>query len=485
MKKNITLFLVCSLIVLAGLNSAFSCKKTVPDPGDGDGDTTAVTKKSDVSYWVTDQGKGLMLKMMEIQLLFGANQAEYPTIDIDTSQTFQSVDGFGGTLTGGSAWLINRLPADKRDKLIRELFSTDSTAIGISYLRISIGASDLDATTFSYNDMPAGQTDTSLTHFSLGPDRQDLIPVLKQALTHNPAIKIMGSPWSAPVWMKSNRSTVGGRLLTQYYNVYARYLVKYIQGMQAEGIPIDAITIQNEPLNPNNNPSMEMQWAEQAAFIKTSLGPAFRAAGITTKIILYDHNCDHPEYPINILNDPDAAQYVDGSAFHLYGGDISALSQVHQAWPLKNLYFTEQWIGGPSNFSGDLRWHVRNLTIGAMRNWSRNVLEWNLASDPTYRPHTDGGCTTCEGAVTIGTDITRNVMYYIIGHGSKFVRPGSVRIGSSTVPKLPNVAFIRPDGKKVLILLNDSEVDQTFNIRYKGKSVTTNLGAGAVATFVW
>jgi glucosylceramidase len=255
--------------------------------------------------------------------------------------------------------------------------------------------------------------------------------------------------------------------------------------MKAEGIPIDAITPQNEPMNPNNNPSMSMTATEEADFVKNHLGPAFQAAGLTTRIIVWDHNCDMATYPLAILADPDAAKYVDGSAFHLYGGDISALSQVHNAYPSKNVYFTEQWVGGPGNFGTDLSWAVKNLIVGAPRNWSRNVLEWNLAADPGYNPHTTGGCGNCLGALTIGASVTRNVSYYIIAHASKFVRPGSVRVDSNIPGNLQNVAFVRPDGKKVLIVLNDSNGAQTFNIQFNGKSVTATLDGGAVGTFVW
>jgi glucosylceramidase len=261
--------------------------------------------------------------------------------------------------------------------------------------------------------------------------------------------------------------------------------VRYIIEMKTEGIPIDAVTIQNEPLNPANNPSLLMLSHEQRDFIKNNLGPAFQAAGITTKIILYDHNCDHPEYATDILSDPEAAQYIDGSAFHLYAGNISALSQVHNAYPAKNLYFTEQWVGGPSNFASDMQWHIENLMIGAPRNWSKNVIEWNLASDPLYRPHTDGGCTQCEGALTIGSGITRNVSYYIVAHASKFVPAGSVRIASDLIADLPNVAYRTPEGKKVLIVLNKSNAIITFNIGFNGKKAATSLSSGTVATFVW
>lgn len=411
----------------------------------------------------------------------------FPVIQVDTTQQFQSIDGFGFTLTGGSAYLINRLSAGSRESLLRELFGTGGSAIGISYLRISLGASDLSASVFSYDDLPAGQTDEDLSGFNLSKDTVDLIPLLQQILAINPDLKIMASPWSAPVWMKSNGSSVGGNLLPQYYGVYARYFVKYIQAMQSKGIRIDAVTVQNEPQHGGNNPSMVMSSIQQGDFVKNHLGPEFAAAGIGTKIIIWDHNCDNPNFPINILNDAAAKPFVDGSAFHLYAGDISALTQVHNAHPDKNLYFTEQWTGSTSDFAGDLKWHLKNVIIGSMRNWSRVALEWNLANDPAYNPHTPGGCTQCRGALTIdGSAVTRNVSYYIIAHASKCVLPGSVRVGSSvTAGSLSQVAFVTPQGKKVLIVLNDSSESSTFNINCNGKWIVATLFAGNVGTFVW
>jgi glucosylceramidase len=231
---------------------------------------------------------------------------------------------------------------------------------------------------------------------------------------------------------------------------------------------------------------MVMSALQQADFIKNHLGPALKAAGIQTKIIIWDHNCDNPDYPITILNDGGAKQYIDGSAFHLYNGDISALSKVHDAHPDKHLYFTEQWTGAGGTFDGDLKWHIKNVLIGSMRNWSRIALEWNLASDPSYNPHTPGGCSECKGAITIfGSTYSRNVAYYIIAHASKFVPPGSVRINSTTPGTIYNVAFITPERKKVLIVLNDTNSESSFNIRYNNKWAEAKLPAGTVATYTW
>jgi glucosylceramidase len=287
--------------------------------------------------------------------------------------------------------------------------------------------------------------------------------------------------------MKTTNDFRGASLRKEYYGTYANYFVKYLKGMKAQGVPIDAITVQNEPLHAGNNPSMYMAASDQAEFIAKHLGPAFKAARLSTKIIVYDHNCDRPDYPLAILNDPEAKPYVDGSAFHLYRGNIEALSEVHNAHPDRHVYFTEQWIGGPANLDGDLRWSIENLIIGASRNWSRNVLEWNLTSDPNYQPHTDrGGCDRCLGGVTVdGDKVTRNPGYYIIAHAAKFVRPGSVRIGSDVPEGLPNVAFKTPAGKKVLIVLNGGKSVGEFQIRWRGKSIRSSLNGGSVATYVW
>ena len=473
-----------AFLTLVFTSILFSCTRKIT-PQQSQANTAGSVNKGDVQVWLTEGNKSALFQQQDAIGFFDVKN-QLPTIEVDSVQRFQEIDGFGFCLTDGSAQLINAMASADKTKLLNELFSTKGNSIGISYIRVSIGASDLSSKVYSYDDLPAGQTDPDLSKFSIDENKTDLIPILKMILQINPQIKILGSPWSAPVWMKDNKSSVGGSLEKQYYDAYANYFVKYIQAMKAEGITIDAITPQNEPLNPKNNPSMYMDATAQADFIKSSLGPAFEKAGISTKIICYDHNADVPEYPLTVLQDAGARKYVDGSAFHLYGGDISALSQVHQAFPDKNIYFTEQYTGSGSSFDGDLSWAIENLIIGATKNWSRNVLEWNLASDPNLAPHTDGGCTTCLGAVTVnGNAITRNQSYYIIAHASKFVRPGSRRISTTDVPGLANVAFLTPDGKKVLVVINTSKQLQQFTFKFNGKIAPASLNPGAVATYVW
>lgn len=445
-------------------------------------------KTTDVEIWLTTANRASLFSHQNNRLRFDHEGNQNRVISVDDAQTYQSIDGFGFALTGGSAQLMMRMGAAQRHALLEELFATGKGEIGVSYLRVSIGSSDMNDHVFTYDDLAAGSTDTNLDKFNLGPDRDEVIPVLKEILAINPRVNILGSPWSAPSWMKTNGNAKDGYLKPEYYEVYAQYFVKYIQAMKAEGIPIAAITVQNEPLNGKNTPSLVMTAAEEKTFIAGSLGPAFRKAGITTKIILYDHNCDVPEYPLTILQDATAREYVDGSGFHLYGGEIGAMSRVHNAYPNKNLYFTEQMV---VERPGDATLHIAEpesgIVIGATRNWSRNVLLWNLAADPENKPHTDnGGCTMCQGAITLdGNRVSRNIAFYTIAHASKFVRPGSVRIASNLLDKLPNVAFKTPDGKKVLIVANDSDAAQTFEIRYHDKNATATLSGGSVATYIW
>lgn len=447
---------------------------------------SVVTNSGKAASWVTTTDESSKLKKQN-DLVFTTETNSNQTIEVNPSQKFQTIEGFGFSLTGGSAQTILKLDKAKKEALLRELFSKNDDGISLSYLRISIGASDLNEKVFSYDDLPEGETDLKLEKFDLGPDLNDVVPLLKEILAINPQIKIMGSPWSPPVWMKDNGSSKGGSLQPKYYQVYAEYFVKYIQAMKSHGIVIDAITPQNEPLHPGNNPSLLMLAEQQADFIGNHLGPAFAKAKIKTKIVVYDHNCNKPEYPLTILKDAKANPFVAGSAFHLYEGDISALSTVHDAFPNKDLYFTEQYTGSKSSFESDLKWSVKNVVIGSMRNWSVNALSWGLANDEFYKPFTPGGCSTCKGALMIdqAQNIKREVGYYIIGHASKFVPEGSVRIGSNISGNLYNVAFKTPSGQTVLIVENDGAAAETFNIKYNQKQISTTLNAGAVATYVW
>jgi glucosylceramidase len=444
--------------------------------------------QKEASIWLTNPDRSSLFQLQSTPTPFTNSPATGPVIDIDDAKEYQTIDGFGFAVTGGSAQLLMRMDPVKRAAILHELYADDGNNIGVSYIRVSVGSSDMNDHVYSYDDMPEGQTDPSMAKFSLDADRGDVIPVLKEILAINPKIKILASPWSAPLWMKTSGVARGGVLKPEYFDAYADYFVKYIQGMQAADIPIDALTVQNEPLNEKNTPSMIMLESEQEDFIKNHLGPAFEKAEIQTKIVLYDHNLDHPLYPLTILRDPEANKYIDGTGFHLYGGTVDAMTQVHNEFPNKNLYLTEQAVIEHSGSSEiNLSKPVARIIIGVSRNWSKSILLWNLAADPQKGPHTnEGGCAECVGAVTIdGNNITRELAFYTLAHASKFVRPGSVRIGSSDLEQLPNVAFKTPKGETVLVVSNISGSPQTFSVRDHGKSFTTSLNAGSVATFVW
>ena len=441
---------------------------------------------SSLAVWLTAADQTLLLQRQIDDLRFADNANDFPVITVDAERKYQVIEGFGFSLTGGSAMLISRLPDPDRSALLRELFLPGGGGIGVSFLRLSIGASDLSERCFTYNDRPDGQSDPELVHFDIEAGDLEVIPLLREVLAINPELKIMATAWSAPTWMKTNQSFTGGKLRADCYAVYAAYLVKYLKAMRERGLTVHAITPQNEPLNQKNEPSMIMEASEQAEFIKNHLGPALSAAGLAdVELFCWDHNCDVPEYPLEVFADAEARRYLTGSAWHLYGGDISALSEMHQAYPEMKLYFTEQWVGSDGQFGGDLMWHVRNVLIGSLRNWSRTVLEWNLASDPFCCPHTPGGEARCVGALTLGEDIVRNVAYYVIAHAAKFVCPGSVRIYSDEQASLPNVAFVTPEGYIVLIALNDGAELRSFAIRFQGKNAVATLPASAVATYVW
>ncbi len=467
MKLRLVLFSFCALL--------FSCL------------SSNAQQEREARLWLTTPDRSTVVGLQVTSLHFSPEAGPLPVLIVDDAQHFQTMDGFGFALTGGSAQLLVRMGAAQRTALLKELFTTGGDGIGVSYLRVSIGASDMNERVFSYDDLPAGETDAEMAKFSLGPDRADVIPVLKEILAIRPGIKILGSPWSAPAWMKTN-DVKGGELRPEYYGAFAKYFVKYIEGMRAEGITIDAITVENEPLNPKNTPSMVMFAREQDKFIAKYLGPAFEKAGIRAKILLYDHNPDVPSYPLSILGDPAASKFVDGTAFHLYGGETSVLTQVHDAYPKKNLYMTEQsvtaWRGeGPLGIADP----VSRVMIGATRNWSRSVLLWNLAADPQNGPHTNnGGCTGCSGAITLdGDSVTKNVAYYVVEHFSQFVPPDSVRVASSEMEQLASVAFLTPEGKVVLVVSNTGNFPKSFAVKYHEKFFQTAIPAESVGTYVW
>lgn len=402
-------------------------------------------------------------------------------IEIDPTAQYQSIEGFGWTLTQGSAALIRTLPPCKQKQLLNELFHAKK-GLGSSVVRIGIGATDLSAYPYTYSET-AG--DPELKHFSLsGPDETDLIPLLKKILKINPDIRIIATPWTAPKWMKTEDTYTGASLKPEYYGTYARYFIKYFEAMRNEGIEIWAITPQNEPLHAGNEPSMHMSKEEQYEFIEKHLGPAIAASDFShIKIIAYDHNCDVLEYPEYVSR----SQYVHGSAFHLYdaGSNIAGLTRVYKNTG-KPVYFTEQYTG-PGGFGEDFNWHMINVMLGSMNNYARTALEWNLASDPEHKPHTPGGCNSCVGAVTIeGNKVTRNVSYFLIAQMSKVAGPGAIRMASESGDKdVISTAFRNPDGTYSLIVYNAGDQSRSFDIVCENRFFSCNLKGQAAASFLW
>ncbi|MCA1036608.1 carbohydrate-binding protein [Bacillus infantis] len=451
---------------------------------------TAYAKQESVNVWVTtpDQSK-LLNQESDISFTSEVVPKEL-TINVNEKKTYQQMEGFGAAMTDSSAWLISQMNAGERNKLMKSLFD-HTHGIGISYLRVPMGSSDFALSNYTYNDLPAGETDHEMTKFSIEHDEKYIIPTLKNALKWNPDVKLMGTPWSPPAWMKTSGSLIKGTLKEDSYQAYAKYFTSFIKAYKKEGLPIDAVTIQNEPHHePSGYPGMLMNPEEQSNFIKKNLGPMFESKKIDTKILAWDHNWDEYDYPIEVLNDPEAKKYIAGAAFHGYAGDVQNQQYVHDAHPDKDIYFTES-SGGEwaKDFGGNLQWDIQNLIIGTTRNWAKTVLKWNLALDEKYGP-TNGGCMDCRGIVTINQEtgsVDYNVEYYAFGHASKFVKPGAYRIDSNTFGSgsIEDVAFKNPDGSKVLIALNSSKEAKSFNVRWGKKAFSYNLPAGAVATFVW
>src|SRR5713226_7619753 len=438
-----------------------------------------------IEGWVTRDANSLLQPMQPVAFSRSLPRDALPTIEIDDSRTFQPIEGFGFSLTGGSAYLLAGLSAADRADLLQELFGLTDPSVGLSCLRLSIGASDLGRRDFSYWGLRRGTVNPDLARFNLSAGDREVVPVLQEILLINPAVKIIASPWSAPPWMKSNGSYVAGRLKPESYSAYARYFGKYLETMRGHGIHVSAVTPQNEPHNPRNEPSMVMTATEQADFIKGYLGPELRSSAPETEILCWDHNCDEPDYPLTVLGDAEARAYIGGVAWHLYNGSPEAMSEVRAQYPEQKVYFTEQWVSAHDDFMGALRWHTKNIIIGTLRNWSRTALEWNLASDPRYALHTRLGAVGAPGGVTIGATIERNPGYYLMAHSARFIRPGSLRVHSSEVDKLPNVTCLTPDSRMVMVVMNDADGARRFGVQHQGAYATMELGMGDVATLRW
>ena len=455
--------------------------------------TPTVAASVPVHVWLTSSDQSHLLELQSDVMFEVDPTGDGKALYVNENHHYQQMDGFGASMTDASAWLIyTQLNETQRAGVMDALFSP-TEGIGVSITRIPMGASDfVHGEAYTYDDMPPGQTDPDLTNFSIEHDRAYIIPALQDALKINPGLKVMASPWSPPAWMKTSDALGNGSLLPEFYPAFAAYFVKFIQAYEAEGIPIHAITLQNEPhYEPHSYPGMRMEPEEAAEFVKNHLSPAFEAAGIETKILIWDHNWDEFDYPIAVLDDPEVKALIDGSAFHCYDGTVIAQGLVHDAHPDMDIYFTEcsggAWI--PS-FAEGIKRDMKDLVIGATRNWAKTVIKWNLALDSSFGPH-NGGCGNCYGFVTITpeteTGFTFNYDYYAIGHLSKFVFPGAYRIASTSFQYegLESVAFQNPDGSKVLIVSNTSSTDKPFIVHWGSQAFSYSLPGGTIVTFTW
>ncbi len=416
------------------------------------------------------------------------------TINVDDTTHYQTMDGFGAAFTDSSTYLIaNKLTAGQRSALMTNLFSP-TAGIGLSFGRLPMGATDFNlGGNYSYDDTTGCAADPSLANFSISHDTAYTVPVIQQALSLNPSLKIEALPWSPPAWMKTTCTMNGGNMNMAYLSSLSNYFVKFLQGYAANGIPIAYIAAQNEPLNSTTSyPSEYLADTDEANFIGNYLGPALASNGLTsTQILVFDHNWSDYTYPINVLADPNAYNYSAGTSFHCYSGSVDSQLNVQAADPAKGIWFTECSGGAwATNFANNLVWNMKNLFIGSVRDYSKGVLLWNFALDQNSGPQ-NGGCTNCRGVVTIDDSttpatISYNVEYYALGQASKFFQPGAVRIGSNNPStNLIDVAFLNPDNSHMLMVCNAGYASTTFQVVWNNQAFSYTLPKKSVVTFKW
>jgi glucosylceramidase len=438
--------------------------------------------------WLTTADQSQKLAPQPVQAAAGPASGD-EAVTIDTSKHFQKMQGFGAAMTDASAEVLSNLPDAKRKAIMAELFGRANGGLGLSFTRLTVGASDFSTHDYSYDDTPGNAPDPELRHFSIEPAKQYVLPRTREALAINPDLLVMISPWSAPAWMKTTKSLIKGELVPQFYPAFANYLARTVQAFGREGVPVSMLTIQNEPnFEPDNYPGERVDPPQRAEIIGRHVGPTFKSLGLRTQILDWDHNWDHPEMPLAVLRDPVARQYVSGIAWHCYNGDVPAQTPVHDAFPDKDAWLTECSGGEWSpKYAEVLGWMTDKLIIGASNNWSRGTLLWNLALDPKHGPHT-GGCADCRGVVTIDPAtgaITRNVEYYVLGHASRFVLPGAYRVAAATRGDgVSAAAFLNPDGSRVAILYRKSG-NGSVTVALDGVRYAIALPNGSVATLRW
>jgi glucosylceramidase len=401
-------------------------------------------------------------------------------IEINPEKTFQSIVGIGSSLEHSTCYNLTKLPVDQREKAIADLVDPIQ-GIGMNLMRICIGTSDFTGDPwYSYDDMPAGEKDPDIERFSIEKDRAYVLPILKTALKRNPELLFLASPWSPPGWMKDSGQMCGGKLLPEHYGAYAEYIIKFIRAYEAEGIPIYAVTLQNEPgVNVKTYPSCFWNGEMQRDFIRDHFGPALASSGLKTLVWCFDHNFNNTAFPRAVFSDPAAAAYVDGAAFHAYEGKVGAMGAFAAEFPSKHMYFTEGSIyrlGGASQI------------ISFFANNARSYNAWVTVIDrkgkPNNGPH---GCSpTCIVYDNATGGLDYRFDYYMYGHFSKFIQRGAVRVDAScSDAKLPFIVFRNPDGKFVMVAVNSGGGEREVAVECgKGRFAAT-ITPLSVATFVW
>jgi glucosylceramidase len=442
--------------------------------------------------WLTSDDLKQALSATVVSL--GAGTADV-TITVDATMRYQSIVGFGADITDSSSYVMaTHLSTSALHDVLVKLFDP-AQGVGLSFLRQPMGASDFSsAGNFSYDDTT---NDTTLAQFNITQDLKATVPILKQVLAIDPGMFIMASPWSPPAWMKLNNSMDGSGgapgnpgLATNAYGPLAQYFVKFVQAYAAQGITVAAVTPQNEPLNGSANyPGMGFDQPSETSFIGQNIGPAFAAAKLKTFIWAYDHNWDVESYPAGVMGDATAAGFSEGAAFHCYGGDASAMTTFHNAFPQKSVYMTE-CSGG--SWQNDPFADTIDLIIDSMNNWARAIALWNMALDENAGPQ-NHGCDSCRGVITVDSTsgmVTYNADYYALGHFSKFVRPGAQRIASTATARSANatlnqVAFINSDGTLALVAHNTGGAAAVMQVGTGATAMRVTVPANAAVTLRW
>jgi glucosylceramidase len=500
--KRISIYLLAALFAIGSC----SCKVTPPDDGPDQPETpedpTPVEEVKDASVWTTTFDKS---KDFELHYeAFGKAKTMSPYVVKFTDEKFQTIDGFGLAVTQASCYNLLKMNAEDRTRILRELFSPTEGA-GSSLIRVCIGGSDFSMDEFTWCDTKG------IEHFAVHSlDTQYLFPILDEIYKINPDVQIIGSPWSSPRWMKmdvagkgySFNSWTSGRLNPIYYADYGTYFVKWVQAMEARGYKVLAVTLQNEPLNHGNSMSLYMPWEDQRDFLKV-VGPAFKAAGLKTQILLFDHNYnydnqgDQQRYPLKIYADAEASQWAAGSAWHNYGGSVKELDTIHSQAPEKGIWFTEASIGtwnyDSHKFAGQFQEDMREIVFGTLSRYGKGVTLWNMMLDDERKPYRPGGCSTCYGALQVShTDYSyattqRLSHWYDVAHPSAAIKPGAVRIGTEgyTVSGLTYLAFRNPDGSYGVLAMNEGGEDRQLVFATDEHSVHVDIPAKSVVSALW